>query len=278
MKPRNAYCSFCRKSYVDVGPHVEGPDDVYICGECVELSQSIIEQERRRRKPAPQLVRPETVRKKLDQLVNGQAEAKQALMRAVASRSEGNSKILLLGPSNSAKIFLAGALAHALEVPFAAGDSSGLVQSKHRSMQVLPLLYSLLSACDFDVEAAQHGVVYLDGVDRPQAQATLLHLWQGHVVEPLARLQFDIRGVLFVCSGTFAGLDDAIAQSGRHPEQPVTADALIAAGARPEWVRHLVAIARAAPLDEQTLKRMAACVDFNRVDSASFGLIRGVQC
>src|SRR5947209_5548549 len=119
MKHRNAFCSFCRKSYLEAGPLVEGPGEVYICGECIELSQSIIEQEQRRRRPAPKPVPPEAVRTKLDQLVNGQVEAKEALMHAVASRSEGRGKILLLGPS-STKILLARALAHALNVPFAA--------------------------------------------------------------------------------------------------------------------------------------------------------------
>jgi ATP-dependent Clp protease ATP-binding subunit ClpX len=265
MKPRNAYCSFCRKSYLEVGPLVEGPGNVYICGECIELSQSIIDQERRRRTPAAQPVGPEAVRAKLDQLVNGQVEAKQALMRGVVAQYEGRGKILLLGPSSSAKSFLARALAHSLEVPFAAGDSSGLVSTLYQSMEVLPLLYNLLNACDFNVEAARHGVVYLDGIDRPPAQETLSHLWQGQVVEPLAGIPLDIQGVLFVCGGTFAGLDEAISRSGRHPEQPIAGDALVTAGARPEWVRQLAAIARAAPLDEETLNRMAMCVDFDRV-------------
>jgi ATP-dependent protease Clp ATPase subunit len=132
---------------------------------------------------------------------------------------------------------------------------------------MVPLLFSLLRAGDFDVEAAQHGVVYIGGVDRPEAQEASLRVWQGHVCEPLGRLQFDIRGVLFVCGGTFAALDDDIARSGRHPEQPVPAEVLVAAGAHPEWVRHLAAIARAAPLDEGTLTRMVAWIDFSRVSN-----------
>jgi ATP-dependent protease Clp ATPase subunit len=127
----------------------------------------------------------------------------------------------------------------------------------------LPLIFSLLRASDFDVEAAQHGVVYLDGLDRHEAQEASLHLWQGQVVEPLGRLQFDIRGVLFVCGGTFTALDKGIACSGRNPEQPITAEALVAAGAQPQWIRHLAAIARAAPLDEETLTRMVAWIDFS---------------
>lgn len=127
MKPRNAYCSFCRKSYTDVGPLVEGPDRVYICAECIALCQSIVVQERRRRAPPPLPVGPPQVRAKLDQLVSGQHEAKEILAHAFASRSEGSGKVLLLGSSRGAKIFIASALAHALEVPFVPGDSSGEV-------------------------------------------------------------------------------------------------------------------------------------------------------
>lgn len=271
MKPRNAYCSFCRKSYTDVGPLVEGPDSVYICAECIALCQSIVVQELRRRAPPPLPVGPAQVRAKLDQLMNGQQEAKESLARAFASRSEGSGKVLLLGSSRGAKIFIASALAHALKVPFVAGDSSGLVKSKQDSADVIPLLYSLLTASDFDVEAAQRGVVYLDGVHSHEAQEICIHLWQQQVVEPVSRLQFDTRRVRFVCGGTFDGLDEVIAGSGRHPEQPVSADALVATGALPKWVRHLTAIARTAPLDEETLTRMIAWVDFSRADVASRG-------
>ena len=267
MKPRNAFCSFCRRRYTDVGPLVEGPDHVYICGECIELSQSIVEQELRRRAPPPPPVGPAQVRAKLDQLVIGQDEAKESLAHAVASRAEGRGKVLLLGSSRSAKVFLAGALAHALEAPFVAGDSSGLVKCKVGSADVLPLLYNLFRASGFDVEAAQRGVVYVDGVDTHEAQAACVQLWREHVVEAVSLLPFDIRHVLFVCGGTFAGLDEAIAVSGRHPEQPVTRSALAASGAQPEWVNHLAAIARAAPLDEETLTRLMAWVDFSRAET-----------
>src|SRR5438046_2993456 len=84
-RPRNAYCSFCRKSYREVGPLVEGPDNVYICGECIELCQSIIDQEKRRRSGGPpaHLATPETILARLNPLVAGQAEAKEALALAV---------------------------------------------------------------------------------------------------------------------------------------------------------------------------------------------------
>lgn len=269
MKPRNAYCSFCRKSHTDAGPLVEGPGEVYICGECVELCQSIIDQERRRRNPSPSPPDPTHLRETLDKVLCGQDEAKQALVRAASIRIEGRGRVLLIGPSCIAKRLLARTLAHALEVPFAACDSSALDKAKLGTEDVVPLFLSLLHASDFNVEAAQQGVVYLGGVDRPEVQEALLQVWQRQVVEPIDRLQFNSRGVLFVCGGAFAELDKCIARSGRHLEQPVTAEALVEAGARPEWASHLAAIARAMPLDDETLTRMVDWVDFSRVKSES---------
>jgi ATP-dependent Clp protease ATP-binding subunit ClpX len=265
MNARNAYCSFCRKSYTDVGPLVEGPDNVYICAACTELCQSIIEQERRRRDPSPPSAKPTAVRAKLDQVVRSHEEVKQALVQATC-RSDGMRPVLLIGPSRSTNIFLARAIAHALEVPFAAGDLSGFVKSKDGSEDAFPLLYSLLYACDFDVEAAQHGVVYLEGVDQPKTQEASLHLWEGRVSERVTRLGLDLRGVFFVCGGAFDGLDEAIVRAGRHREQPLTADALVAAGVSQPWVRHLAAIARAAPLDDEALTGIMAWIDFSRVE------------
>jgi ATP-dependent Clp protease ATP-binding subunit ClpX len=273
MGTRNAYCSFCRKSYRDVGPLVEGPGEVYICAECVELCQSIIEQEKRRRSPAgrgPSLPGPETIRARLDQLVNGQ-EAKRALALAAhrLQESGGPRQVLLIGPTRSSKVHLARCLAHALEGPFAAGDASALVGAGPNAEAAVPLLYELLLAGDFDIEAAQCGVVYVDGVDRREAQEALLRLWDRQVIEvregaDVAQgIKIDIRNILFVCGGTFAGLDDAIVRLGRHPEQPVTGDALIACGVLPDLIGRLGAFARVAPFDEEMLTRIVPWVDLS---------------
>jgi ATP-dependent Clp protease ATP-binding subunit ClpX len=263
MKPRNAYCSFCRKGYRDVGPLVEGPGDVYICGECIELCQAIIEQEKRRRnvQPAgPAAPDPIAVRATLDRLVAGQECAKAVLVEAASCRHEGSGRVLLTGPSQCSAMFLAKVLAYALDVPFGAGDSRDLAKSEKGN----PLL-NLLEASDYDMEAAQRGVVFVAGTERLDAQDALLTLWQQGVGSPVPGLEFDVRGILFVCGGTFVGLDEAIVRLGRHPEQPVPVEALRATGARPEWAGALTAIARVPPLDEETLTRIVDWVEFRKV-------------
>ncbi len=265
MKRRKDCCSFCRKSYAEVGPLVEGPGEVYICGECTELCQSIIDQERRRRNPSRPPVGAAFVREKLDRLVSGQDEAKQTLALAAGSRNEGG-RVLLIGPSRSAKILLARALAHALEVPFAAGDASDLVRSKLDSADRTSLLLRLLDASEFDVQTAQRGVVFVDGAERPEVQDALLRLWQDKACYLAAGIQFALRGILFVCGGSFAGLEEAIVRRGRFVEQPVTVEDLTAMGVRPDWAWCLTGIARGTPLDEESLLRIVQWVDFRRSD------------
>src|SRR5262249_16647979 len=148
---------------------------------------------KRRRNP-PRQPAGALLREKLDQLVAGHDEAKQALVLAADSRNEDRGRVLLLGPSSSAKILLARALAHALEVPFAAGDASGLVRAQDPE-GVPPLLFRLLQASDFDVDAAQRAVVFVDGAERPDAQETLLRLWQDKVCHPTEGLALAVPGI-----------------------------------------------------------------------------------
>ena len=142
---RNANCSFCRKNYREVGPLVEGPEDVYICGECIELCQSILDQERRRRGTSKKLFNrvptPREIVKELDQYVIGQDKSKKLLSVAVHSHYKRlmhnlevgtedveieKSNILLIGPTGSGKTLLAKTLAKSLQVPFAIGDATTL--------------------------------------------------------------------------------------------------------------------------------------------------------
>jgi ATP-dependent Clp protease ATP-binding subunit ClpX len=180
---KNAFCSFCRKSYRDVGPLVEGPGDVYICGECIDLCQSILEQEQRRRGSTKQLFseipKPREIVAQLDEYVIGQSAAKKVLAVAVHNHYKRlalgwensdvdieKSNILLIGPTGSGKTLLARTLARILNVPFAIGDATTLTEAGYVGEDVENLLLKLLHAADFDLESAQRGVLYIDEIDK----------------------------------------------------------------------------------------------------------------